>query len=125
MSTTPGRPHVIERNARGVEPEDLGDPGSAGNILAHRSGYVKIVSGGAETRTLDDPVFLGQELHLFFETDGGTVTLTTDSAVNQTGNNTLSFADAGDHIMLVGARDGAGDYEWRVVCNDGVGLSTV
>lgn len=125
MTTRPGRAPVKEHAAVAVEPEDLGDPGASGNILAHRSGYVKLVSAGAETRTLDDPVFPGQELHLFFETDGGDITLTADSAVNQTGNNTLIFADAGDHIFLVGGRDGAGDYEWRVVANDGVALSTV
>lgn len=45
--------------------------------------------------------------------------------MNQTGDNTLLFEDGGDHIRLVGGRDGAGGYEWRVVCNDGVALSTV
>lgn len=120
-----GRPALTPRHAIGIEPRNLGDPGDAGNILTHQSGYVLLVTGGAETRTLDDPQWEGQILDLFFETDGGDAVVTADSAVNQTGNNTLTFADAGDHLRLVGARDGAGGYEWRVVANDGVGLTTV
>lgn len=122
---TPGRPVVKEHAARAVEPSDLGDPGASGNILANRAGYVQFVTAAGETRTLDDPIFIGQELHLFFETDNGNCVVTADSAINQTGNNTLTFADAGDHIFLIGGRDGAGDYEWRAVANDGVELSTV
>jgi hypothetical protein len=123
MVATPGRPVVIERASRAVEPQNLGDPGDSGNILAHRSGYILLVSGGAETRTLDDPVYPGQLLDLFFETDGGDCVITADSAINQAANTIMTFADAGDHIRLVGGRDGAGDYEWRVVANDGVALS--
>lgn len=120
---TPGRPATMERSARGVEPENLGDPGDAGNILAHRSGYIWFVTAAAETRTLDDPVFVGQRLELFFETDAGDNVVTADSAINQAGNTIMTFADAGDHIELVGGRDGAGDFEWRVIANDGVALS--
>jgi hypothetical protein len=120
-----GRPAVKSHAALGVKPRDLGDPGDGVNIETPQSGYIRLVSGGAETRTLDDPQFEGQILDLFFETDGGDCVVTTDSAVNQTGNNTLTFADAGDHIRLVGGRDGAGAREWRVIANDGVALSTV
>lgn len=123
---TPGRPAVKEHAALAVEPPNLGDPGSSGNILSNRAGVIRLVTtAGAETRTLDDPVYDAQELHLFFETDAGDCVVTADSAVNQTGNNTLTFADAGDHLFLVGGRDGAGGYEWRVLANDGVALSTV
>ena len=118
-----GRPVVKQHAAIGVKPRDLGDPGDVGNIETPQSGFVKLVTGGAETRTLDDPQFLGQILDLFFETDGGDCVITADSAINQTGNTSMTFADAGDHIRLVGGRDGAGAFEWRVLANDGVALS--
>lgn len=121
-----GRPRTMLRHALGIEPRNLGDPGDGGNIQANQAGYVALISsGGAETRTLDDPQWEGQIMDLFFETDGGDIVITADSPVNQTGNNTLTTQDAGDHLRLVGARDGAGGYEWRVVANDGFGLTTV
>jgi len=50
--------------------------------------------------------------------------VTAASGVNQTGNNTLTFADAGDEILLVAIENSAA-LAWRVVSNDGVALSTV
>jgi len=102
----------------------IADPGDAGAIPVIKSGSVSIVSASAETRTLADPSFVGQTLNIGLKTDGGTVTLTAASPVNQTGNNTLAFADVGDHIMLIASEDGS-DIEWRVVANDGISLSTV
>ncbi len=113
----------MHRNALGVEPRHLGDPGASGNITTQQSGYIKLVTATAETRTLDDPQFLGQIIDFFFETDVGDCVITADSAINQTGNTIMTFADGGDHIRLVGGRDGAGDFEWRVVANDDVSLS--
>ena len=123
LNRTPGRPSVLPRHALGVEPQDLGDPGASGNILAHRSGYLLLVTAVAETRTLDDPVFVGQILDLFYETDVDDCVITADSAINQNADTIMTFADAGDHIRLLGGRDGAGDFEWRVLANDGVALS--
>ena len=123
-----GRPSRRTVYVLGVEPRELADPGDGGALAATTTCFVALVSAHAspgETRTLGDPLFVGQELDLIFETDGGDCVVTADSAVNQTGNNTLTFADAGDHLRLIGARDGAGAYEWRVVANDGVGLTTV
>lgn len=102
----------------------IADPGDAGAIPVTASGSVSLVSSDAETRMLGDPTFVGQELSLGFKTDGGDVVITTASPVNQTGNNTLTFADVGDHLQLTAIEDGA-DIEWRVVANDGVALSTV
>ena len=102
----------------------IADPGASGAIPVIKSGSVSIVSAGAETRTVADPTFVGQTLNIGLKTDGGTVTMTSASPVNQTGNNTLAFADVGDHLMLVASEDGA-DIEWRIVANDGVGLTTV
>lgn len=123
-----GRPARRPVYVLGVEPRQLADPGDGGRIAPITSAFVRLVSqhaGPGETRLLSDPLFIGQKLDLFFETDGGAVTITADSAINQTGNNTLLFEDGGDHLRLVGARDGSGGMEWRVVVNDGVSLSTV
>jgi hypothetical protein len=120
-----GPPAVKRHYGIGTKPDNLGDPGASGNILTPASGFINLVTVGAETRTLDDPQFEGELLDLFFETDAGNCVVTADSAINQAGNNTLTFADAGDHIRLVGGRDGAGAREWRVLANDGVALSTV
>ena len=122
------RPAVKSRYVRAVEPKELNDPGDAGRITPISDVFLLLVTataGPGETRTLTDPIYAGQTLDLFFETDGGDCVITADSAVNQAGNNTLTFADGGDHLRLQGGRDGAGDYEWRVIANDGVALSTV
>jgi predicted RecA/RadA family phage recombinase len=100
------------------------DPGDAGAIPVVQSGYVPIVTGGSETRTLAIPTFVGQELLLFIKTDGGTCVITVASAINQTGNNTITMADVNDSIRLH-AIDNDGTLIWRVVCNDGAALSTV
>lgn len=107
-----------------VKPAAITDPGDAGAIPVTDTGYCPLVSAGAETRTLADPSFAGQRLTLGFDTDGGDCVVTAATAVNQTGNNTLTFADAGDHLELV-AITIAGSLVWRVVANDGVALTTV
>lgn len=102
----------------------IADPGDAGAIPVVGTGYVPLVSGGAETRTLAAPDFVGQQLALNFHTDAGDVVVTCATTVNQTGNNTLTFADAGDQIVLMAGQSGA-TVVWRVQSNDGVALSTV
>ncbi len=102
----------------------LVDPGDGNAIGASESGHVPLVSGGAETRTLADGAQAGLLLTLYFKTDGGNCVVTTASPCNQAGNNTLTFEDVGDHIRLESIEDGA-DFEWRIIANDGVALSTV
>lgn len=102
----------------------VADPGASGAIAVTKGGVCRLVTAGAETRTLAIPTFLGQELTLQMKTDGGDCVVTSAQAVNQTGNNTLTFNDAGDMIKLI-AIDVGGALRWRVVANDGVGLSTV
>lgn len=100
------------------------DPGASGAIPVTNSGSVQLVSAAAETRTLAVPARVGQMLALSMKTDGGDCVVTVAAAVNQTGNNTLTFNDAGDTIVLVGIESGS-NKRWRVVSNDGVTLSTV
>lgn len=100
------------------------DPGNAGAISVLQSGYCPIVTAGSETRTLAAPTFIGQEITLYVKTDGGSCVVTVASAVNQTGNNTLTMNDVRDVIILRAIESGASKV-WMVVANDGTALSTV
>jgi predicted RecA/RadA family phage recombinase len=100
------------------------DPGTGGAIPVTSSGYCPIVTAGSETRTLAAPSFIGQQLLLYIKTDGGTCVITVASAINQTGNNTITMADVRDVIQLVAIESGSNKV-WHVVSNDGAALSTV
>lgn len=117
-------PASVSNTVHEAASKEITDPGDEGAIPVTESGYCDLVSAAAETRTLADPTFPGQVLILCFKTDGGAITITAASPVNQTGNNTLLFEDAGDALKLYGSTDGA-DTEWRIDSNDGIALSTV
>lgn len=123
--TLGGKPQVEEIDARGVAPVLIADPGNAGTIDVSRSGYIELVTAGAETRTLPDPTFRGQILDIVFITDVGDCVITASSAVNQTGNNTITFTDVGEHTRLVGAWNATDGWEWKTIVNDGAALTTV
>ena len=121
-----GRPQVEDIHSRGVEPWIIPDPGDAGTIDTLRSGYCEITSGGAETRTLGDPTFRGQELDIVFISDGGTVTITSSSPVNQTGNNTITLTDIGEMARFVGHYNATDGWEWYAYdVGNGAALTTV
>lgn len=101
----------------------IADPGASGTIAAGGSTAVPIVSAGAESRTLAPPSYVGQELLLFMDTDGGDVQVNSAAAVNQAGNTRITFNDPGDTVRLV-AITVAGALRWRIVVNDGAALST-
>lgn len=105
----------------------VADPGTGVAIPVTSSADIQIVTGGAgETNTLADPpaALLGGFLHLRMLTDGGgDRVITAASPVNATGNTILTFAEAGDDILLQAGRDAAGAYRWVVAQNDGVALS--
>ncbi|MCE7938679.1 MAG: hypothetical protein DYG90_08885 [Chloroflexi bacterium CFX6] len=105
-------------------PLAITDPGNAGALPVTKGGYVPLVTAGAETRTLAAPLFVGQEIHLYMKTDGGDCVVTCATGVNQTGNNTLTFNDAGDSLFLRAIEVGS-NKRWRVIHNDGVTLATV
>lgn len=101
------------------------DPGNAGAISNVASGYVPIVTAAAETRTLDLPSFVGQELLIYMKTDMGNGVLTVTGAVNEAGNNTVTFSNTGETIRLIGVEQGAG-LVWRAaVADPATILSTV
>lgn len=104
----------------------IADPGDGEAIPVTRSGNVAMTTtdAGGETRTLAVPAAAGIELTLSLSVDGGDCVVTAASAINQTGNNTITFGDAGDTVVLKAVRLGAA-YVWRLVVNDGTALSTV
>ncbi len=104
---------------------EIADPGDAAAIPVTASGIVKITTAAAETNTLAIPTFEGQLLALMCEVYAvGDRVVTVASAVNQTGNNTITLGAAQDFIVLIAVAIGATLY-WRVYSNDGAGLSTV
>ncbi len=115
---------AITNNHYGPLNNAIADPGNGKAIPVTASGFVNIVTAGAETRTLAVPTFDSQQIRLNLKTDGGNCVVTVASAVNATGNNTLTFADEGDVIFLT-AVDIGGTLAWRALGNDGVALSTV
>jgi hypothetical protein len=102
------------------------DPGTGVAIPVTQSANLTFAIGaGAETNTIAAPSFVNQILSIAAGVDGGgSRVITVASTVNQTGNNTLTFADTGDAIILIAIRTGT-NLRWRVLLNDGVALSTV
>jgi len=109
--------------ARGIGA--LADHGNAGAIPVYASGSVALVTGaGLGTRTLADPTFVGQEVYLYFDTDGGgDCQVTAANDITQVaGENVMTFSDAGEHILLRAINMGAA-LRWRVIVKEGVVLS--
>jgi hypothetical protein len=127
IPATGGTPPVEEILTRGVKLRQLPDPGDGGAIDVSHPGFCELSSLAAETRTLGDPSFKGQEIDLTQFKDQGDIVVTTASPVNQTGNNTITFQDIGDHIRMVGFWNATDGWEWRVLVDDfsNGGLSTV
>jgi len=91
------------------------DPGDAGAIPITESGAVALVTAGAETRTVAAPTFAGQELLLYFETDGGDCVVTFSAAVNLAGDTIATFAAVGESLYCKAfINTTAGGLQWRV-----------
>lgn len=103
---------------------EITDPGASGAIPVTKSGFVNLVTAGAETRTLARPGWVGQRLQINMKTDGGDCVITVTGNVNQTGNNTITLNDAGDCVTLIAKQSGS-NKAWSVVHNDGTTLATV
>ena len=102
----------------------IADPGDAGAIVVTTGGYVPLVTGAAETRTLAARSFLGQQLLLYMKTDVGDCVVTCATTVNEAGNNTITFANTGEACHLIACEEGA-TLRWRFAHVDGAVLSTV
>ena len=106
---------------------EMSDPGTGKAIIPDRQRAVcPLVTGATgETNTLPDPDFMGQELTICMKTDGGgDRVVTASTAINQPGNNTITFSDAGEFIARRAIQKGS-SVVWRQIQNAGAALSTV
>lgn len=108
--------------AGGLENE-ITDPGDGEAIPVTATGHCGLVSTGADTRTLAAPSFVGQQLLLFHKTDGGSCVVTCATTVNGTGNDTITFTNVGDSILLHAIAEGS-NLRWRCAVADGAALTT-
>jgi predicted RecA/RadA family phage recombinase len=115
---------TVTSNQYGPLNNAIADPGNAGAIPVVASGVCPLVSTAAQTRTLAAPAFAGQELSLGFKTDGGDIVIACATCFNLTGNNRLTFANAGEYVRLQAVEAGA-NLRWRVVSQDGGTFTTV
>lgn len=113
-----GTPQVEDILTRGVELKQIPDPGNGGAIDVLQPGFCELSTAAAETRTLGDPSFKGQEIDLTMVKDMGNCVITTASPVNQAANTTITFQDVGDHIRMVGFYNPTDGWEWRVLIDD-------
>lgn len=104
-------------------PVAITDPGASGAIPVTKSGSVAITTAGAETRTMAIPGLAGITIAMSFDVDVDDCVITVAAAINETGNNTITMANAGDTIVLTAVQV-AGALVWRIVVNDGCELST-
>jgi len=93
-------------------PWGIVDPGDGGTFRVDKNGICNIVTAAAETRTLGRPTNPGQWLVLCLDTDGGDAVITVTGGVNQTGNTVITFANAGECILLIGVKVGA-NLRWQ------------
>jgi hypothetical protein len=102
----------------------IADPGDTNAIPVTDSGNCALTSGaGAETRTLAIPTFVGQELRLSHDVDGGgDIATTVAGGIDSAGNTIITMADAGDACTLE-AMQVAGALVWRIMGNAGCALT--
>ena len=113
-----GNPQVEDINARGVEPVVIADPGNGGTFDVSRPGIIEVTTAAAETRTLPDPTFRGQQLDIVMVVDGGDCVITASSPVNQTGHTTITLSAIGGFIRLVGKYNAIDGWEWQEIMED-------
>lgn len=107
----------------------IADPGTGKAIPVNQGSgecALTIAASATETGTLAVPASVGQVITIVAKTVGaaGSRAITVASAINQTGNNTITLDAAGETITLIGVTIGAAKA-WRVLANDGTTLSTV
>ena len=100
----------------------IADPGDNGAI-AIETGTCPMTSATAETRTLANPAFGGQEITLLAEACIGDIAVHADSAFNYAGNNTITFTSTGESVTLRSAYTGSA-WRWQLVFNDLNGANT-
>jgi hypothetical protein len=126
ITSTTATPTVSIKNP--ILRDALTDPGTGVAIPVHRSFTLPLTIGsaGAETNTMAIPTALGQKALICVDVVGsGTRVVTVASAINVTGNNTITFATARQSLLMESIQVG-GVLAWQVMVNNGtVSLSTV
>lgn len=108
------------------DPHTIVDPGNAGAIPVTQSGCIAITTtGGAETRTLANPTFEGQELTITYGSDSTSCAITAATAFNESGNTIITLTDVNEAIGLKAVKTlvTAGTLRWQSTWNVGTALS--
>jgi hypothetical protein len=107
---------------RALEAEySIKDTGNATTLAIDKQyGVVRLISAGAETRTVANPTKVGISFALNGVTIAGTITITFSSAYNTAGNTTISCTAAGQMAVFESVESASGTYVWRLVKNDGM-----
>jgi hypothetical protein len=103
---------------------DIPDPGDGVAIPVSTGGSCALTVGaGVETRTLAIPAFIGQEMNMTLEVDGGgTIAVTVAAPFNVAGNTVITFGALAQYTHLKGVNS-LGGLVWQLVVNDGPALS--
>jgi hypothetical protein len=114
-------PYLPQQEPRSVNP--LGDDGvetstTNAGALSITKAVSRIVSAGAESRTLAAPSRVGQLKIINMITDGGDVTL---ACTNVWGNEakTATFGDVGDNLVLISTDT----TKWTLLANPGITIA--
>jgi hypothetical protein len=108
--------------------QQIDDPGDGGTINPVVNAIVAMTSGGAETRSLEDPVRVGQVLILTMAEYGGDIVVTSTNSlgVSHSGGvvlDTMTFNYDDDYAVLIGAYV-KGTLVWRIA-NDSTGAAAL
>jgi hypothetical protein len=117
-------PHTVQFDLFGAIPFNrITDPGDGKIIYADRQiGSLKLVSAGAETRTLASPDREGVLLLIQGSVIGGTITMTVTGTYNGS-DSSIAFTAIAQWVMLMSIESAAGDpgtFQWRVLNCAGV-----
>jgi len=103
---------------------DIADPGDGNAIPVTRGGNCALtITAGADTRTLAIPTYIGQEMMLIVETDGGgTTAITVANQFNVATNTVITFDTVNEYALLKGFEQ-SGGLVWKLIANDGGALT--
>ena len=100
------------------------DPGNGNTIYVRSAQFAvfPLVSTGAETRTLAQPVKAGLITTVEFDTDGGDITLTVTGGYNADADTSITLGDAGDFVTFISVKVGT-SFLWRVIAQEGTNVA--
>lgn len=117
-------PNTILKRMRDVDytqDQTKGGSTNAATIYPDRQfSIVRLISAGAETRTLARPRHAGIVCTLDMVTDGGDITVTVTGGYDEAGSTTLTFSAIGQYATLIAIEETSGTFVWRLLGYDGV-----